>query len=232
MEPLKITAFLASPFAVFDDYSPAFDGLLEYLLLEQLNLLAPNPTLEQVKATQKIVQDHLPLLKAEINGEWYWATSSPCYQILNEQIERYRKRWNPGIDSPEPNWKKRKAKWSTSEGVEKNYDIPLYLRTASAITWFAIGDKSKIKSLLSSCKGIGKKRSYGYGQITTWEVESISVDCHLWKNGQLMRPIPLNSLPLDRVVDCHIQKWGWRPPAWLNENNIQCALPIHNVKHL
>lgn len=232
MEPLEITAFLGSPLAVFDDYSPAFDSLLLWLLLEELNLLSPNPTSEQVKNTQEIVDKKMPLLKAEINGEWYWATSSPCYRILNEQIDRYRKRWNPGVDSPEPNWKKRKAKWSSSEGAEKNYDLPLYLRTASMIVWYAVGDRDKIQTLLNNCKGIGKKRAYGYGQVISWDVVSIDSDYHLWREDKLMRSVPLNNLPTNRIVDCNIQKWGWRPPTWLNENIITCALPIHTVEHL
>lgn len=229
MEPLKITAYLGSAIAVFDNYSPSFDSLLEWLILDRFNLTVPNPDTEQVEATRPIIETEMPLLKTEIGSEWYWATSSPCYQIINEQIDRYRKRWNPGIDSPEPNWGKRKAKWSGSEGAEKNYDLPLYLRLTPAISWYVIGDKEKIEKLLQDCKGIGKKRSYGYGQIIRWEVELHGEDWHLWRNeNQLMRPIPIKAI--DRVCDFVILTWGWRPPSWFHGNRIQCALPIHTVK--
>lgn len=229
MEPLKITAYLGSAIAVFDDYSPSFDSLLEWLILDRLNLTIPNPSPEQVEQTRSIVDKEMPLLKTAIGGDWYWATSSPCYQIFNEQIDRYRKRWSPGIDSPEPNWGKRKAKWSGSEGAEKNYDLPLYLRLTPAICWYVLGDKERIENLLQDCKGIGKKRGYGYGQIIKWEVQANGEDWHLWRNkNQLMRPIPIASV--DRVCDFAILNWGWRPPAWLHTNRAQCALPIHCVK--
>lgn len=230
MEPLRITAHLASPVGVFDDYSPSLDGLLEWLLLDRLHLTSPNPTPEQVEQTRSIVDEQLPLLKTEIAGEWYWATSSPCYQILNEQIDRYRKRWSPGIDSPEPNWGKRRAKWSGSEGAEKNYDLPLYLRTTPAIFWYAVGDKNRILDLLQDCTGIGKKRAYGYGQILRWEIETCGEDWHLWRDGQLMRPIPVTAI--DRCCDFAILNWGWRPPAWLHTNKTRCAMPVHTVKKL
>lgn len=227
MDSLRITAHLASPLGVFDDYSPSIDSLLEWLLLDRLGEVQPNPTTEQVEASRTIVDAQLPLLKSEIAGEWYWAASSPCYQILNEQVDRYRKRWNPGIDSPEPNWGKRRAKWSGSEGAEKNYDLPLYLRSISAIFWYVVGDKAGILDLLQDCTGIGKKRAYGYGQVLKWEVEPHD-DWHLWRDGQLMRPVPVTAI--DRNCDFAILNWGWRPPAWLHTNKVRCAMPVHNVK--
>jgi len=230
MEPLKITASLATAIATYDDYSPSLDSLVEWLILDRLNLCSPNPTSEQVEATQAIVDERMPLQKAEIGGEWYWATSSPCYQIINEQQDRFRKRWQPGTDSPEPNWGKRRAKWSGSEGAEKSYDLPLYLRSTPAITWYCVGDLNAIFDLLSACSGIGKKRSYGSGQIIKWEVEPHEHDWHLWRDGALMRPIPITEMPTDRPIDIAILNWGWRPPAWLHTNKARCAMPVHCVR--
>lgn len=233
MEPLKITARLANIIAVYDDFSPSIDSLLEWLLLDDLHLACPNPTLSQIEETRAIVDQAMPLYKAEINKNWYWAVSAPCYQILKEQTIRYRKRWQPGIDSPEPNWGKRKAKWSADQGAEKNYDLPLYLRSMDVIQWYCVGDRVRILSLLEGCSGIGKKRSHGYGQILRWEVVACNQDMHLWgPHNELMRPIPIECIPTDRVVDFAILDWGWRPPAWLPANRIKCAMPIHTVKRL
>ena len=228
--PLKVTAHLASPIAVFDDYSPSLDSLLEWLILDRLHLTVPNPSTEQVEETREIVDQQMPLLKSEIGGEWYWAVSSPCYQIITEQTDRYRKRWSPGIDSPEPNWGKRKAKWSTSEGAEKSYDLPLYLRSTPVIHWFVVGDRDGILDLLKDCAGIGKKRSIGYGQILKWEVQNCGEDWHLWRDGQLTRPVPLSCLPSSYTGGFTILNWGWRPPAWLHSNRVRCAMPTCNVK--
>ncbi|MGL4882441.1 MAG: hypothetical protein ACRC8K_15480 [Waterburya sp.] len=211
-----------------DDYSPAIDGLLQYLLLEQLNLLCPNPTPEQVKKMQPIIDTKLPIEQGRIGGEWYWKASSPCYVIRGEQTDRIRKRW----DYQESNldWGKRKPKWNTSEGAEKSYDLPLYLRSVSVITWYVVGNLDGIKSLLNDCTAIGKKPSIGYGQISRWEVEEVSEDWHMWQDGKLMRPIPIECVPQDRPIDIAFLNWGWRPPTWLHSNKVKCAMPMHTVR--
>lgn len=231
MQSLKVTAHLSSPIAVYDDYSPAIDSLLEWLLLDRLNLISPNPTPEQVDSTREIIEAQLPLERGSINGEWYWQASSPCYIIQIEQADRYRKRWEPGQDGC-IDWGKRKAKWNTSEGAEKSYDLPLYLRSTPIMTWYVVGDRAVILDLLQDCRGLGKKRSYGYGQITKWDVEPHEDDWHLWRDGQLMRSIPIAAMPTDRPTDFAILNWGWRPPAWLHSNKTRCAMPIHTVRKL
>ena len=230
MEPIKITAQMATPVALFDDWSPAMDGLLEWLLLDRLGLTSPNPTPKQVEECHAIVNSNMPIAKGTIGGKWYWQVSSPCYVYSIEQQDRFRKRWQPGTDSPEPEWGKRKQKWNTSEGGEKAYDLPLYLRSIDSITWYAVGNVEGVLSLVESCSGIGNKRSIGNGQITRWTIESTANDWHLFgKNGELMRPIPCELLP-DNLSDFTVRDWGWRPPAWLLSNKSRCAMPIHTVR--
>jgi len=230
MQPLKVQAWMGSPIAGYDDWSPDLAGLLEYLLLDRLHLASPNPTPEQVEETRAIVDEQMPIRRGDLDGEWYWQTSGPCYTIKSEQIDKFRKRWD--CQEHNLNWGKRKAKWSTSEGPEKSYDLPLYLRSTSVITWYCVGNLVAVADLLNDCTGVGKKRSHGYGQITKWEVELCEHDWHLWRNGMLMRPIPLTSIPQDRPVDFSILDWGWRPPAWLHSNKTRCAMPGHTVRKL
>ncbi|MEH2135409.1 hypothetical protein [Nostoc sp.] len=142
MQPLKITAHLGSAIATYDSWSPSLDSLLEWLLLDELNLISPNPTPEQVQATRGTVDDRMPLSKGEIMGEWYWKVSSPCYQIVSEYTDKFRKRWDNHDQNL--NWSKRKAKWSTSEVPEKSYDLPLYCRNVENITWYAVGNREAI----------------------------------------------------------------------------------------
>lgn len=223
---LKITAYLSSPFATYDDYSPSLDSLLEWFWLDAHCLATPNPDPES------LIQAPLPLSKGEIGGEWYWKVSSPCYRIEAEQTSNYRKRWEPAQDGF-IDWGKRKAKFSTSEGSEKNYDLPLYLRTTSAIAWYAVGDTCGVRELLAGCTGIGKKRSHGWGQVLRWEVQEVEQDWHLWgSNNQLMRPMPVRLIPPDRVDGAFVLQWGWRPPAWLAANQELCVMPTQNVKKL
>lgn len=230
MQPLKITAHMGSAIAVYDNWSPSMDSLLEWLLLDRLNLTMPNPSLEQVKSTRSIVDSKMPLLKGEIQGEWYWKTSSPCYRIASEFTDKFRKRWDSHDSNL--NWGKRKAKWDTSQGSEKSYDLPLYCRNTSSIAWYAVGDKAGIKDLLQDCTHIGKKRSYGNGLILKWEITEIEEDWHLWKGDKLMRPAPyrvLFSYPQLLKNDPVLLNWGWRPPAWLHSNKELCIMPSNNV---
>jgi CRISPR type IV-associated protein Csf3 len=230
MPNLKITAHLSNGFAAFDDWSPDLAGLLEWLLLDAHGLANPNPTASDVEASRALVDAELPLQRAKIGGEWYWATSSPCYAYATETTDKFRKRWAPGTDSPEPNWGKRKAKWKEGEGAEKAYDLPLYVRVTDAVTWYAVGDKAGVESLLQGCPGIGKKRAHGHGQVTQWEVQEIGNDWHLFgPNGELMRPVPLSALS-KAPIDFAIRDWGWRPPAWLAANKTRCAMPVLNAR--
>ena len=230
MDNLKVTAYLAAGFAAFDDWSPDLAGLLEWMILDARGMAAPNPTPEDVEASRPVVEEFMPLERGEIGGAWYWATSSPCYSYTTEYISKFRKRWSPGIDTPMPDWGKRKAKWSGSEGQEKNYDIPNYVRVTDAVTWYCRGDGSGVRTLLQGCTGIGKKRAHGHGQVQRWEVTEVYHDWHLYgPNGELMRPIPVAALP-EAPPDFAIRDWGWRPPAWLPANKTRCAMPAHTCR--
>ena len=231
MANLRVTARLSSGIAVFDDWSPDLASLLEWLILDARGMAAPNPSAQDVEASRPVVDEHMPLAKGWLGEDWYWQTSSPCYTYRNESVSKFRKRWAPGIDSPPPAWGKRKAKWDTSQGAEKAYDLPLFVRLAPKITWYCQGDREGIAALLQGCTGLGKKRAHGYGQVTNWEVEDHGQDWHLWgPNGELMRPIPAVHLPRDRPIDIAIRDWGWRPPAWLSANKARCAMPVHTAR--
>lgn len=233
MANLKVVANLLSGLATFDNWSPDLAGILEWLLLDARGMTAPNPTPEDVEASRAIVDKFMPLEKATIGGEWYWATSSPCYTYGAEYSSNFRKRWAPGINSPSPKWGKRKAKWDGSAGAEKSYDLPNYIRVTDSVTWYARGDRAGVEELLRSCTGIGKKRSHGHGQISSWEVIEHESDWHLFgPKGELMRPIPVCEIPKNAPIDIAIRNWGWRPPSWLPANKTQCAMPVHTCREM
>lgn len=223
----KVTAFLGSPIAVFDDHSPCLDALLQWLILDAAGLASPNPTEAELSANQDYLNAHTPLDQGTLGDYWYWQTSGPCYSYQSEQVYQYRKRWDPGEGSPSPDWGKRKAKWNTSAGGEKSYDLPLYLRDPARIDWYCNGDPALIEAALEGCAGLGKKRGHGHGQVIKWEVCEADDDYHLWRNGILMRPVPVGTV--DRVADFAIREWGWKPPYWTPLNRLRCAMPVHTV---
>ena len=229
MANLKVTAHLLCGFAAFDDWSPDLAGLLEWLILDARGMASPNPTPENVERSRPIVAADMPLEQGEIGGEWYWKTSSPCYTYSSEYTDKFRKRWTPGIDSPMPEWGKRKQKWDTTQGSEKSYDLPNYIRVTNSLTWYCVGDRVGLEALLINCRGIGKKRAHGHGQTSRWEITHTS-DWHLCgPDGELMRPIPCHLLP-GSFSDFAIREWGWRPPAWMHSNKQLCAMPVSTVR--
>lgn len=231
MQPLKIVAEMLTPLAVSDDWTPSLESVLEWLILQEQQMIVANPTEQDVIESQTTVDKFMPISKGYLQDDWYWQISSPCYYYLDEQTDRIRKKWNPGIDSPIPNWGKRKAKWQTSEGPEKSYDLPLYFRNTKTITWYCIGEPDELKRYLLQCSHLGKKRSIGYGAVAQWSVEPIAEDRHLFFDGQLMRPIPVEyAVSLDiKQWQYNVRNWGWRPPAWLPSNKRKCAMPLVNA---
>ncbi|NJL03190.1 MAG: hypothetical protein HC910_22430 [Spirulinaceae cyanobacterium SM2_1_0] len=231
MPSLKVTAHLRSGFATCDDWSPDLAGLLAWLILDSKGLASPHPTIEDARRNAPVIAAEIPLAAGELAGEPYWQTSAPCYEYTAEHTDKFRKRWSPGIDSPPPAWGKRKPKWSASEGQEKNYDLPNYIRVTPCITWYAVGDVNRLTEIIQGCTGLGKKRSHGHGQVSAWEVDETEEDWHTYNSqGDLMRPIPLTAI--DRKVEYAVREWGWLFPAWLPENKRICAMPVKTARRV
>jgi len=222
MKNLQVTAHLSNAIAVNDDWTPQLEGILIYHGLNQLGLAHPNPSVEQIKANQSIIDKVTPIKKDENHGFYY--CSNPVYIYIAEEKSNFRKRWE--ANDKYINWGKRKAKIETSQGGEKNYDLPLFLRLTNRIDWFCVGDKEKIENLLELVTGLGKKRSHGFGQVSLWEVTEIENDWSLVKDDELMKPVPsivFKELGITKFYN--VLRWGWKPPIWLPENKALCMMP-------
>lgn len=234
MQNLKVVAHLFGGLCTFDDWTPDIAAILENLILQDLKRFERGKNSQKVREMVLAVHRAMPLEKGRLGSKvWYWATSSPCYTYALEYADAFRKRWQPGLDSPPPNWGKTKPTWSGKSGGEKAYDLPNYIRVTNEVTWYCRGDLQGVERVLSLCKGIGKKRSIGHGQVHRWEVCEVEADHHLiGPSGELMRPIPVALLPHIPPVEYANRNWGWRPPAWLPVNKAVCAMPIRTVlKH-
>lgn len=224
-EPLLVRAKLNNGLARFDPWSPALDSLLVYLILSEYDKLSPNPTIEDWERNKDFLIDKMPLELGFIGDDWYWKSSSPITQEKGQYTDRYRKRWD--YQEYALNWGKRKAKWETSQNAEKSYDLPLYCINATTLSWYVVGEKQELERLLSQCLYLGKKRSYGNGQVNAWEVIPTEKDYHLFKDGKLMRPMPYSLIApfLDLKVKYDLLHWGWKPPVFLPQNQALCAVP-------
>lgn len=225
MDNLQIIAHMATPLVAYDDWSPSLDALIEYQLLERLGLIEPNPTEASIIKNLPILFEQMPIARKMLNGEWYWAVSSPRYIENHQQISRYRKRWDK--QELHLDWGKKRAKVNGSEGHFKAYDLPRYDREMQTIHWFCIGDRDSIADLLQFVTNLGKKRSQGCGQVHKWEVLPFEHDWHLWRGDSLARPMPVNMIEQPQSIN--MMNWGWRPPTWLAANKSMCYMPTDNV---
>lgn len=224
-EPLRVTAWLSTPLAVTDDWSPALDGLLIKLALDYYGKASSNPTAEDVAASQALVDQVLPLAKTHLTtpDDWYWATSSPCYLYQWEQRPTQYKRWDR--QEQHLDWQGRRRKWITSEGNTKSWTLTFNERATAKVDWYCLGNAEAIKALLASCYTLGKKHRT---QVSQWQVQPVAQDHHLiGPRGQLMRPVPVDLMP--KASDYAIRNWAWRPPYFLAENRNICAMPTSNA---
>lgn len=226
MIPLQITAHLAYPLAITDNFSPTIEGIIEYSIREELGLLDPNPiNLEDIKPVA------LPLL---LNEHGFYHCSSPRYliEVEGESQSRYRKRWD--YQERHLNWGKKKASFSSSDGQFKSYDLPLFLRHTSRIDWFVVGEYNGVHEAVSRITHIGKKRSEGFGLINCWDVKPVDYDWSLFgNNDQVMRPIPayIYQDKLHRpLIDVDLVVTAWRLPSWHPECQSLCVIPRGNVE--
>jgi len=219
MTPLQITAHLSRPLATTDSLSPAIEGLIEYKLREELGLLDPNP-----QKLEEITQIDLPLLKNKLG---FYHCSSPHYLYGKEEQVNFRKRWD--YQDRHLDWGKKKAKFDTSQGQFKSYDMPLFLRTISRIDWFVVGEQETILRLLKNATHLGKKRSQGYGLVTSWTAQEIPGDWSIiGPDNRLRRPVPVE-LFTPKLPE-HKQLAAWKLPSWHHESTSLCWVPSVNIK--
>ena len=91
---------------------------------------------------------------------------------------------------------------------------------ASGMLWFARGDIDKVKSIISTLMGIGKKTNQGYGEVIGWTASPVDYDCSMvLKNGDPSRPLP------DGVVSRGLLKSSPLIPPYFGGEPVLCRVP-------
>lgn len=223
MESLQVTAWLSTPIALSDDWTPSLENLLTFLILDEAGRASPNPSDEEVSENQEFVRDRMPLQLGDLQGEWYWQVSSPHYLYTTEINDCFHKRWD--YQDQHLDWRKKRAKWSNSEGHTKSWTVSVRLRNPSRIDWFLVGDPIETMRLLEFAPGLGSKKR----GLAEWQVQKCADDWHLFGNNQqLMRPVPVRLIESPQPFK--ILNWAWRPPAHMPNNYERCFMPILNSK--
>jgi hypothetical protein len=128
----------------------------------------------------------LPLLRSTINGSEVWHASALFPDgVAHETLRYWRKRFRQArieITEGSPN---------LQNGIYREYNHPIPLLLAHRMIAYASGNKKSVQKILRRhIKSLGKKRSYGYGQVTKIECDEMPEDWSLLKDGVAMRWLP------------------------------------------
>lgn len=216
-EPLQVTAVLRT--AVISDQWLPLDGILLYQQTRD-DLGPQSMTTPGVSSLEQSRDGKLPI-EIVHSKEWYyrcsWAEWSPSVEAKDY--------WNKHFDNDLSDFVIFKGRGTVNNlaGAYKAYHQPVFYRSALWVRWYCVGDKAEIARLLSTCTNIGKKTAQGWGRVMRWEVESISDDWSIWKDGKLMRGIPAFEKPADYTGN--VALYGVRPSYWDKRNQIMVVLP-------
>lgn len=219
---LRVEALLASPLC---GDPPMLDAIIECESSFHNGIAKSYQKWEQIPEYGDIPS---PILRRRIGGMLIPLCSSPIVSEapVHEFIsKRYASELASFLDP------KHRKKLDTSSGHWKSYHLPLKVRAASRVTWFAVGDRRGIWKLLQRVTSIGKKRSVGYGRISRWAVEPIDRDISWFAtdgDGEkmlLMRPLPhCDDLP-QNMTGYAVDYGAVQPPYWHPARYVERVVP-------
>jgi len=128
----------------------------------------------------------LPLNRSKINGHDVWHASALFLdEKAPETLRFWRKKFRQNrasLTDGRPN---------LQSGVYREYNMPIPLVLANRIFAYGSGDMNAVLEILKkNIKSLGKKRSYGYGKITSIQCEETADDYSLSSGGVSMRWLP------------------------------------------
>ena len=234
MQPLKITAHLASSIAISRPEDIALDGLLSYEVLRR-HFGADFYTLPDPKEQLLFAALPLAMRGAHIEAAtgdlfptatcWYWACSSAIVDVKGRDRQYWNKRFDtaPAL-SDHIDFDGKREKVLIEQGRFKAYHMPLTTVVASAIVWYAYGDRDVIADILCPVAVIGKKRVQGNGRVLAWEIEPIAEDYSEWRDDTLMRPLPMPLVDVTAITPLDMQHIAYRAPQWHRANQCLCVV--------
>ena len=219
-EPLHISCLATN--AIATDGALPLDGVLAHLWMREHypDILYQ----DSVAAKSEFIEPDLPLQRVDLGHGWFYA----CSFVATEWRKESTRFWHKRVDSLALTRYVGRGKINISQGRHRPYRMPLFVLLPGArLHWYLIGDKRWIAARLPLVTMLGKKRTAGHGAVCDWKIQSIEYDYSIWgPEGQLMRAIPLDDLPIDRPIDFVIREsYAIRPPAWYPPNWVRAAVP-------
>jgi len=211
--PLRVTAWMRAPVAFDRDQGLRLEGALGWIVVAMVTGAPPREAFDGVRV-EDYVDIPVPILDTEIAG-WRVAMCSDAMlaPVAAEVVRRRRKKPHPEAMGL--------AKVQTTGGPWKALDIPVAAWSSPVLTWYAIGDRERLESLLRDTHALGRGRSGGLGNVDAWSVERDESAATRWRE----RPLPVADSAvveagrMARVV-------GVRHPFWHPRVRTLAACPV------
>lgn len=117
------------------------------------------------------------------------------------------------------------AQVNTSSGLFKSYYENPVVRLIGPVTFYGVGNATKVRDLLSYIPALGKKSSAGWGAVSRWDVDPWHEDWSTYSPDLgLMRPMPPEEIAID-PAPYMLRDVGVKPPYWKPYSQKLCYVP-------
>ena len=209
MENLKISFFLNSPLLI--GRFSTIDSIL-------VNLYVKRHFGKNIEIEKLYDFDFIEKYKDGYCGSIWFVEESDQVSLENRCIVK-----KPEYEYLNEN-RANKIEYSMGSGEFKAYNIWNELLKTPKIYFYVRGKKEIIEDLLQDLKFIGKKTAIGYGQVSSFLVETIPEDksVFLAKNTPA-RPISVKNYP--SLENARIIYYNSKVPYWANWSKEACYMP-------
>lgn len=232
MTHLKVTANLSSPLA---GDAPYLDSILEY----QMALIEGRcMALTRAQPAPRVGEVHLPVLRGTFGGvAGIPRCSAPIVAPEAVRHEHFAKRI--AVEHADCLAENQRLVVATGNSWTKAYRLPLKISNVSRIVWFIGGNDSDregkrsnrkmLLSVLRRVESVGKKRSQGYGRVSSWEAEEVEEDWS-WFAATEHGPVLMRALPKCDELPPNLigfkQDFGaCIPPLWHPDRYMEIVVP-------
>jgi CRISPR type IV-associated protein Csf3 len=214
--PLKIIFYMQTPLCLGHPWIN-FDSLLAHLYVRK-NL----PEYRALPSNKPLpLNINLPVKKTVKNSIELYHTSVSQFEFSEVYSKHIYKRFcEKYIDFQ----KLKRKKLHINQGYFRNFMIALPYLPTPTVSFYVNGDKECIDELLKGLPALGKKTAIGYGFINNYEIEEIDEDYSLFKDGNPMRPIPIQWID-EFQEGGEIIPMAYKIPYWARDSVAPCIIP-------
>lgn len=226
--PLKIVMTLGSP--IYATGQPLhLDALLSYLRIRHEPGQSHGPHAAAWEPGEAD-EPSLPLDRIRDGSRWWWRASA--VEINGAGSRQF---WGKRFDREHlaEIAMGKATQVVTSLGPLKDMKVPVEAVFLPSLTWYAVGERSRVYDGLRRLRFLGKKGSQGYGEITSLSVERVEVDladfASDWVRIDGGTSRPARNLPAEWSRRHGLQVDGeitapLRPPYWRRSESVVCRV--------